>query len=70
MENQIMAKYTKEELKEIYRQRKELFLLLLKKTNTTQQDVYRAAEEDFVIANLDELTASEKKKFDKLVFSK
>lgn len=65
-----MAKYTKEELKEIYRQRKELFLLLLKKTNTTQQDVYRAAEEDFVIANLDELTASEKKKFDKLVFSK
>lgn len=65
-----MAKYTKEELKEIYRQRKELFLLLLKKTNTTQQDVYRAAEEDFVIANLDELTASEKKKFDKLVFGK
>ena len=65
-----MSKYTKQELDEIKRQRKELFLLLLKKTNTQQREVYRAAEEDFVIANLDVLTATERKRFNKLIFCK
>ena len=64
-----MGKYTKEELEEINRQRKDLFMLLLKKTNTPQREVYRAAEEDFVIANLDVLTAAERKRFDKLVLN-
>lgn len=53
----------------VKKQTDELLKLLLKKTNTSYQAVVRAAEEDFIIANLDVLTAAERKKFDKLVLS-
>lgn len=63
-----MAKYTKEEYAEVKRQTAELLKLLLKKTGTKHSDIVRWAEEEFIIANLDVLTAAEKKRFDKLVF--
>ena len=64
-----MAKYTRQELDEINRQKQALFLLLLKKTSTTRKSVIEAAEEDFIIANLDVLTADERKRFNKLVLN-
>lgn len=64
-----MAKYTKQELEEINRQKQALLLLLLKKTRTTRKAVIEAAEEDFIIANLDVLTADERKQFNKLVLN-
>ena len=62
----IMAKYTKE-----YASRKansRITKIVIKKTGTKHSDIVRWAEEDFIIANLDVLTAAEKKRFDKLVF--
>lgn len=53
----------------VKKQTDELLKLLLKKTNTTHQAIVRAAEEDFIIANLDVLTATERKQFDKLVLN-
>ena len=53
----------------VKKQTEELLKLLLKKTNTTHQAIVRAAEEDFIIANLDVLTATERKHFDKLVLN-
>ena len=55
-----MAKYTKQEIQEIKRQKRELLELLLKKTNTTRKAVIEAAEEDFIIANLDVITQEER----------
>ncbi|MBR6311283.1 MAG: hypothetical protein IKR52_08830 [Paludibacteraceae bacterium] len=63
-----MAKHTKEELLEIKKQTKELLNLLLKKTGAKHSEIVEMAEQRFIIANLDELSASEKRKFNKLVF--
>ena len=63
-----MAKHTKEELAEINKQINQVFELLLKKTGTNKSTLYRLAKENFIASNLDELTDSEKKQFDKLVF--
>ena len=63
-----MAKHTKEKLAEIYKQEKELFELLLKKVGLKRKDLYDLARQEFVVANIDELTKAEKKQFDKLVF--
>ncbi len=63
-----MGKYTKEELAEIYKQKKELFELLLKKVGLKRKDLYDLARQDFVVSNIDELTKAEKKQFDKLYF--
>ena len=60
---------TTEEKSLVKKQTEELLKLLLKKTNTTHQAIVRAAEEDFIIANLDVLTAAERKRFDKLVLN-
>lgn len=62
-----MAKYTKEELAEITKQHKLLLELLLKKTGTKKKDIIELAEQQFIVANLDVLTQSEKKMFSKLV---
>ncbi len=66
--HQEMAKHTKEELAEIYKQEKELFELLLKKVGLKRKDLYDLARQEFVVSNIDELTKAEKKQFDKLVF--
>ena len=62
-----MAKHTKEELLEIKKQTKELLNLLLKKTGAKHSDIVEMAEQRFIMANLDELSATEKRKFNKLV---
>lgn len=64
-----MAKYTKEEFEEIKRQKRELLLLILKKTNTTRKALIEAAEEDFIIANLDVVTPEERQRFTKLIWN-
>ncbi|MBQ6275129.1 MAG: hypothetical protein IJK62_00275 [Bacteroidales bacterium] len=63
-----MAK-SKEELAEITRQHKMLLELLLKKTGAKKKEIFELAEQQFIVANLDLLTAAEKKKFNKLVLS-
>jgi hypothetical protein len=62
-----MAKYTKEQLAAIYKQRNELLQLLLKKTGSKHKDIVELAEQRFIKANLDVLTSAEKKHFDLLV---
>ena len=62
-----MAKHTKEELLEIKKQTKELLNLLLKKTGAKHSDIVEMAEQRFIMANLNELSAAEKRKFNKLV---
>ena len=64
----IMAKYTKEEYAAITQQSKELLQLLLKKTGVKHRDIVEDAEREFVRANLDMVTATERKRFDRLVF--
>ena len=62
-----MAKYTKEELAEAKKQTSELLKLLLKKTSTKYSDIVSIAEQEFIASNLDVLTLSEKKRFNKLI---
>ena len=62
-----MAKYTKEELQAINKQWNELLKLMLKKTGVKHSDIVSVAEQQFIRANMDVLTAKEKKQFDKLV---
>ncbi|MCQ2227442.1 MAG: hypothetical protein MJZ01_05955 [Bacteroidales bacterium] len=54
--------------KEILKQKKDLFELLLKKTKTKKEDIFLMAMEEFINANLDELTSTEISRFDKLIF--
>lgn len=68
MENRIMAKHTKEELAEIQKQTEILYQLLLKKTGTKEKDLIELIKQQFIRGNLDILTPTEKKRFDKLVF--
>jgi hypothetical protein len=65
-----MAKYTKEEYAAAKKQKAELLQLLLKKTGTSRKMLIDYIEQEFIVSNLDELTAAEKKQFEKLVFSK
>ncbi len=69
MENRIMAKHTKEELAEIQKQTEILYQLLLKKTGTKEKDLIELIKQQFIRGNLDILTPTEKKRFDKLVLS-
>lgn len=46
-----------------------LLELLLKKTGAKKKEIFELAEQQFIVANLDLLTAAEKKKFNKLVLS-
>lgn len=63
-----MAKYTKEELTAIKKQKNELLTLLLKKTGAKHKDIVDIAEQQFISANVDVLTQTEKKQFNLLVF--
>jgi len=64
-----MAKYTKEEYALAKKQSKELLNLILKKTGVKHKEIVERAEESFVVANLDVVTPTERKKFDRLIFS-
>jgi hypothetical protein len=63
-----MAKYTKEEYALVKKQSEELLTLILKKTGVSRKNIHELAENEFVAANLDVVTKSERKRFDKLVF--
>ncbi|MBE6329451.1 MAG: hypothetical protein E7072_04955 [Bacteroidales bacterium] len=57
---------TKED-KEIDKQTKELFELILKKTGIKKKDFFDMSIDSFIKHNLDLITPAEKKKFTKLV---
>ena len=63
-----MAKYTKEEYALAKKQSDELFELVLEKTGTSRKKLYELAKHEFVAANLDVVTPTERKRFDRLVF--
>lgn len=65
-----MAKYTKEEYSLAKQQKEDLLKLILKKTGTSRKAIIDFAEQEFISANIDVLSQTERKKFDKLVFSK
>ena len=46
---------------------KEIVSVLLKKTGIKLDDLYSSARKQFVVSNLDLLTATELKKFDKIL---
>ena len=56
------------EYKEALRQKKELFKLILKKTGLTQDDVLLPIIQQFINENMNIVTKTELKKFDKLIF--
>lgn len=62
-----MATMTKSEYNEIVRQKKDLFNLILKKTGIKQDDVLLPVIQQFINENIDVLTKTELKKFDKLI---
>jgi len=63
-----MAKtMTKSSKAEIEKQKKELLQLIFIKTNTNYKSFIDNSIKDFIFYNLDVLTPSEKKRFDKLV---
>ena len=63
-----MAKYTKEEYSLAKKQSNELLKLILGKTGVSRKRIHELAEDEFIAANLDVVTPSERKRFDRLVF--
>ena len=63
-----MAKYTKEEYALVKKQSEELFKLILEKTGSSRRKLHELAEREFVVANLDVVTPTERKRFSRLVF--
>jgi len=63
-----MAKYTKEEYAEAKKQKEALFKLILKKTGISYKELLDFVKQDFIKANLDVVTPTEKTQFDRLVF--
>ena len=64
-----MAKYTKEEYALIKKQKDELLKLILQKSGVKHKEIVELAEQQFVRANLDLITPTEKEQFNRLVFS-
>ena len=63
-----MAKYTKDEYALAQKQSDELLRLILKKSGVKHKEIVELAEQQFVKANLDLITSTERKQFDRLVF--
>lgn len=59
---------SKDDKKEVLRQRKALLELILKRTKT-EESSDRGALDDFVKANLDVVSEEERKQLDRLVFA-
>lgn len=62
-----MSKHTKEEYAEIKKQREELFKLILKKTGVKYTELLDEMIQNFIVNNLEVVTATEKQRFNKLV---
>lgn len=63
-----MAKYTKEEYALAKKQKRELLKLILKKSGVKHSEIVELAEQRFINANLDMVTPTERKQFDRLIF--
>jgi len=63
-----MAKYTKQELAEAKKEKRQLLDLILKKTGVSRQYLIYEAESSFITANLDVVSPIERKQFKSLVF--
>ena len=63
-----MAKYTREEYALAKKQKEELLKLILRKSNFSRSKLHELAEQEYVAANLDIVTAAERKQFSRLVF--
>jgi len=63
-----MAKYTKEEYAVAKKQSEELLKLILERTGVSRKRIHELAENEFIAANLDVITPTEKTHFDRLVF--
>jgi len=63
-----MAKYTKEEYALAKRQKEALLKLILRKSGFSRSKLHELAEHEYVAANLDIVTAAERKQFSRLVF--
>jgi hypothetical protein len=63
-----MGKLSKEEYALAKKQKAALLKLILQKTGVKHRDIVEDAERDFIKFNLDVVTSSERKLFDKLVF--
>ncbi len=62
-----LAEERKQHDKLVAKQREDLLKLILKKADMTKKDVVDFALQEFVVSNLDLLTAEEKKQFTALV---
>ena len=62
-----MVTKTKTEKAEIKQQQKDLLYLVLQKTGVSYNALIEHAKRDFILNNLDVITASEKQQFTKLV---
>ena len=62
-----MPKHTKEEYAEIKKQREELFKLILKKTGVKYTELLDEMIQNFIVNNLEVVTAAERQRFNKLV---
>lgn len=58
----------KKNTSEVEKQIKELFELLLKKSGVKKKDLMDLMIRSFIKENIDLITASDRKKFDKLIF--
>lgn len=58
----------KKNTSEVEKQLKELFELLLKKSGVKKKDLMDLMIRSFIKENIDLITASDRKKFDKLIF--
>jgi hypothetical protein len=63
-----MAKYSKKELAEVKKERKELLNLILDKTGFSYEKLIDLSEQEYIVANLDIVTPAERKRFKKLIF--
>ena len=63
-----MATHSKTELAEIKKQRDKLLLLILEKTGVKYNALIEHAKADYIVNNLDVVSAAERQQFTKLVF--
>jgi hypothetical protein len=62
-----MLKHSNNDYAEIKRQREELFKLILKKTGGKYSELLDEMVQNFIVNNLEVVTAAEKERFNKLV---
>ncbi|MBR2200472.1 MAG: hypothetical protein IJ894_06955 [Bacteroidales bacterium] len=62
-----MLKHSNNDYAEIKRQREELFKLILKKTGVKYSELLDEMVQNFIVNNLEVVTAAEKERFNKLV---